>query len=299
MKKNLLPHFLILPVLIFYISCNLDKNQETPVQLSQNLFKIITGSVSSLILTGEEGSLIVDTSNEETGENIKAAIEKLGAGDIKYIINTHWHHDHCLGNIGLGKKAVIISHDNAGPLLSDPQRLDFYDEDYKALPEHARPNLTFAGKITLHLYGEDIELIHFPQGHTNNDIIVYFRNANIVHLGDMIFPDMFPFIDVENGGNVKQLAENLGKIIKLMPEDVRIISGHGRDYTLKDLDDYQKMLNTTFETVSREIEKGRSLEEIQEMEILKDYKKWEHERNSCGNWVRMIFYSQKKKDSKI
>ncbi|MCP4724168.1 MAG: MBL fold metallo-hydrolase, partial [bacterium] len=216
--KNLSTAVMIVLSILFYnLTNNVDRKQETPVEpikLADNLYRIDTGPVSSLVLTGEDGILIVDTSFDETGENIKTGLEKLSAGDIRYIINTHWHHDHCRGNIALGENTVIISHDNAKTLLSAPQRLDFFNEDYDALPEHARPNLTFSDKMCLHFNDEDIELIYFPQGHSDNDIIVFFKNANVIHIGDMIFSDMFPFIDFENGGNIEQLAENLMAIIE-------------------------------------------------------------------------------------
>ncbi|MFC1565036.1 MBL fold metallo-hydrolase [candidate division KSB1 bacterium] len=293
MKNYSVSVLLIISVLFFNISDNISLNHESqqqPVQLSDNLYRIDTGPVSSVILTGEDGTLIVDTSFDETGENIKTGLEKLGAGDIKYIINTHWHHDHCLGNIEFGKDAVIISHDNAKPLLTSPRRLEFFDEDYKALPKHALPNLTFSRKMKLHVNEEEIELIHFPNGHTNNDIIVYFKKANVLHIGDMIFSDMFPFIDVENGGNVEQLAENLREIIEILPDDILVIPGHGRNYSSGDLREYRNMLVSTYEIVKNEMEKGRSLEEMQEADILKEWVKWENGHHPCSNWIRTIHY---------
>ncbi|MFC1493091.1 hypothetical protein ACFL6O_03960, partial [candidate division KSB1 bacterium] len=91
-------------------------------------------------------------------------------------------------------------------------------------------------------------------------------------------------------GNVEQLAINLKKIIEIMPEDVVIIPGHGRNYSMNDLREYQKMLKSTFEIVSGEIKKGRTLEEMQRSDILADYKKWGHERNPCSNWIRTVHY---------
>ncbi|MCP4726353.1 MAG: hypothetical protein GY863_15015, partial [bacterium] len=120
--------------------------------------------------------------------------------------------------------------------------------------------------------------------------IAFFKNANVIHIGDMIFSDMFPFIDFENGGNIEQLAENLMAIIEMMPEDVVIVPGHGRNYSIKDLREYRKMLISTYDIISREMEKGCTLEEMQEAEILKDFTKWENGNYPCDNWIRTVHY---------
>ena len=53
--------------------------------------------------------------------------------------------------------------------------------------------------------GEEIKAIHYPNGHTDGDAIIYFKGSNVVHMGDHLFNKMFPFVDLNSGGTVQGL----------------------------------------------------------------------------------------------
>ena len=146
-------------------------------RLHTHLYKIAIGSVNAVASVGTDGVLLSDTGFEETAEAVKTELKKLGSDDIKIVINTHWHSDHVGGNLLFGKEATIIAHHNVRRLLSEDQRLPYWQETYKALPEHARPRVTFSQGLTIFFNGEEFEITHFPGGHSDGDAIVYFKNA--------------------------------------------------------------------------------------------------------------------------
>ena len=81
--------------------------------------------------------------------------------------------------------------------------------------------------MTVHVNGEDIRAIHFPNGHTDGDAVIYFTQSNVVHMGDDFFNGGYPVVDLDNGGSVKGMAADVEQILSTLPDDVKIIPGHG------------------------------------------------------------------------
>ena len=119
---------------------------------------------------------------------------------------------------------------------------------------------------------------------------MYFVNANILHVGDIIFGNMFPFVDINHGGSVVELANVLQTIINIFPEDVKIIPGHGYIYTMNDMNEYLDMVKSTTEIVEKEMEKGTSLEEMKSEKILVEWVEWDR-GFSCDDWIGFIYNS--------
>lgn len=295
MKKNVIFTLLILTIFCINLEATQTKSTERKFEvkkLGNNLYKLFIFPVSVVASVGPDGVLLSDAAYESTAQMLLFELKKLGNNNIKFIINTHWHHDHTGGNKIFGKEAVIIAHYNVTSCLSKDQIL--FGEIYKAYPEYARPDVTFDGKLKIYFNNSIIEIIPLPGGHTQGDVIVYFRNSNVLHIGDIIFADMFPVIELENGASIKQLTENLQKIIEIMPAKVKIIPGHGRDYTIEDLKKYRRMIFKTIDIVKEEMLKGKSLEEMKKENILKDWENWGIGPIKCNDWVEMIYKSLSK-----
>ena len=282
MKSRIFRQFLDILLLFFlnnsiytviYAQDNMNESSITVTKLDTCLFKIFIPETTILASVGPDGTLIVDALVEGTGEIIKSELEKIGSKKIDYIVNTHWHFDHADGNKYLGKGATIIAHEKVRQYLSSDQTIR--DKFYEAYPDYAIPQITFNDTITFYFNGETIKLIPLIGGHTDSDIIVYFEKAKLVQIGDLCFADMIPFIDVEHGGNVIQMANHLQTIIETVPEDVRVFCGHGREYNIADLKNYREMLLSCIEIIDREIKKGTSLEEMINNDVLSKWNSWE------------------------
>jgi glyoxylase-like metal-dependent hydrolase (beta-lactamase superfamily II) len=270
---------------------NADDEKAEVTKLSQNLYKIRFGNINLVASVGPDGVLLSDTGFAHMADKIRAEVKKLGSDDVKIVINTHWHSDHTDGNKAFGREATIIAHQSVRKLLSEKQVSEYWDEGHDPLPEYARPYLTFSDALNIHFNGEDIELTHFPESHSDGDVIVHFKRAGVVHLGDLLFSDGFPAVDFENGGNAAMWAKSLQKIIEMMPEDVIFVAGHGRDYTLEDLKKYQNMMQSTVEIVHMEMDRGRSLADIKNAGTLKDWEKWGKAVFPCDKWIEMVYHS--------
>ncbi|HVG10388.1 MAG TPA: MBL fold metallo-hydrolase [Thermoanaerobaculia bacterium] len=224
------------------------------------------------VSVGSDGLLIVDDQFAPLADKIRAALKGLGKGDLAFVLNTHWHFDHTGGNESFGPEATIIAHDNVRKRMEKGQTI-FGDVIPPAAPK-ALPVITFGESVSLHFNGEEIRMLHYPHGHTDGDSVIFFTGSNVVHMGDDYFAGRFPFIDIESGGSLAGLTENVEKILGQLPADVKIIPGHGPLSTKADLQGYLAMLKETTAHVRQRIEAGKDLKAIQAEGLPEKWKEW-------------------------
>ena len=287
--------FLIAFTLLLWFSLfahsNSDKSSYPFTTIGPNLYKIEVDVNSIIASIGSDGVLLCDVGGESKGLRVMETVRKLSGEKIDYIINTHWHVDHTGGNICFGKEALIIAHENVRKRLSEDKYLKFWEEEHPAFPDYALPDMVFTDRMTMHFNGEDIEIIHLPPGHTDGDAIVYFRQSNILHIGDCLFSNGFPAIDFEMGGSVEGFADNLNQIVSMMPLDVRIIVAHGPDYTIKELQAYETMVRSSLNVIRDAMQKDMSVEAMQQAHLLEEWEEYSHGFFSCDEWINMIYQS--------
>jgi cyclase len=262
------------------------------IKLTDSLRRIILPKedTSLVTLTGPDGILLVDNGAKESMPELKNKLEALKSGPVRYIILTHWHPDHVQGVHLIGKETTVMAHSHTREMLAHDQVLTGLPP-IKAQSEDKLPRITIDSKTTLCFDGEIIEIMPLPGGHSGGDMAVYFKNANILDIGDLIQSDIFPFCDIDHGGNLVTLAENIAKVIATMPPNVRIIPAHGREYTLDDLKKYKGMIEGVI--VRAEMRKGKSFDEMKATDVLKDYKAWATQWGTCNDMIDYAYKSLK------
>lgn len=243
------------------------------------------------VSVGEDGTLMVDDQLSPMNEKITLLLENMQADKPKFVLNTHWHGDHTGGNAVFGKDATIIAHHNVRKRVSTDQHGHFGKTP--ASPKHAWPIITFNEALSIHFNGEEIRFLHFPNGHTDGDGVVYFVESNVVHMGDLLFTDVFPFIDLDTGGNVFKYAENLQTIMEWLPEDVKIIPGHGQLTDIKGIEKTHNMLLETSMYVIGKVNQGKTLEDIQSEGLPEEWKSWGNGFVNEKFWISLIVNSHK------
>ena len=198
----------------------------TPVAGNIHMLEGAGGKLA--VCAGEDGILLVDDQFAPLTEKIRAAIATLDQGPVRFLLNTHWHFDHTGGNENFGNTSVIIvSHESVRARLNSKGFIEFVQRETEPQPKAALPILTFNDEVNFHLNGEDILVLHVAQSHTDGDAVVFFRNANVIHAGDVFWGGMYPFIDLSSCGSIDGMIESTRKLLALADDNTRVIPGHG------------------------------------------------------------------------
>ncbi|MFT7560098.1 MAG: cyclase [Flavobacteriales bacterium] len=262
----------------------------------------ITDSISMLqgrggniaVFNGEQGLVLVDNGYSYMSELLEAELKSFGGADaIRYIINTHWHGDHTQGNLHFGHHAPIVAHENVRRRLLTQQEIKLFKAVSEPYPEHALPSISYDKKLQLNINDEDIQLIHLPGGHTDGDSIVMFTKANVIHLGDHLFNGFYPFVDVDNGGNVLTMAKNLEGLLGAINDKTILIPGHGPLANKADVLRFIAMLKGTNTEVQALKDKGLNLNEIQKKGLSAQWDSWGNGFLNENTWIGIVYSSLK------
>jgi len=190
---------------------------------------------------------------------------------IRYVINTHYHGDHSGANAQMkAVGATIMAHENVRKRMGMTFENKAFGQTIEATDPSLWPTLTFSDKATLHFNGQTVTAIHTPKAHTDGDSIIYFKEANLLHMGDNFFNGMFPYIDIDGGGSLQGMIAAHELALSLINDETTIIPGHGPLAVKADLRKTQDILKDIQNRVQLEISKGASLEDILKKDLLKD-----------------------------
>ena len=252
----------------------------------------------SLILVGDDGVLLVDTSVAPMGDKIKAAIAKVSDKPIKLIINTHAHADHFGANEALAKGgARIVAHDNLRERMEKGQYLAAFNQTIPPSPPAALPTVTYADAMTLHFDGETVQLFHPPNAHTDNDTLVHFKRANVIHASGTIGGDGgYPFFDMSSGGSLAGMIVAEDKMLSLADDKTRIVADEGDPASTATLKASRDMLVALRARVQKLIDEGKSEDEAVAAKPTKDFDaKWVHQGNFVtGDTMTRLAYQSLK-----
>ncbi len=249
------------------------------------------GNIGAIV--GPDGILIVDDDYKAVSEKLRDALKELGSASPKFIFNTHWHGDHTEGNAFFGKESIIVAHANVRRRLLDPPVI--FGNKTAPYQSFALPIVTYDESVSIHFNGDEIKAVHYPNGHTDGDSVVFFVKANVVHLGDDFFVGRFPFVDIDSGGSVQGLINNIGSLIKTLPADAKLIPGHGPLSTVDDLKAYHQVIVETSKLVQDAMKAGKSLDEIKKAGLPEKYKAAGSGFIKTDMWIETIYRSYSKK----
>jgi glyoxylase-like metal-dependent hydrolase (beta-lactamase superfamily II) len=254
---------------------DLSKVEIKVTKVAGNIYLLQGGEGGNMAASvGEDGIVLVDDEFAPLATKIAAALKKIGITDkpVRFIINTHYHFDHTGGNLPFANQGTtIIAHDNvrtrlaSGGTAGNGGALHF---DAAPADKAALPVITFDHDVSVHLNGEDVRALHYPSGHTDGDVIIFFPKANVVHMGDDYVRYGFPFIDVQAGGSVEGMIKACEGAIEKLPADVKVIPGHGELSTVAEVREYVKMLKDTSAVIEKAIRAGNTLEQMKGEKLL-------------------------------
>jgi glyoxylase-like metal-dependent hydrolase (beta-lactamase superfamily II) len=247
------------------------------------------------VSVGPDGILIVDDQFAPLADKIRAALKELGAGQLRFVLNTHWHGDHTGGNAAFGREAAIIAHDNVRKRLQAKQTV--MGRDIEPSPSEALPVVTFDDTLSVHWNGEEIRVLHFPASHTDGDSVIFFTGSNVVHMGDNFFNGTLPFVDLDSGGDVEGMARTVETVLAGLPAAARIIPGHGPLAGADELRAFARMLRATIAIVRERIAAGQDLERIKAAGLPDEWASWGAGFVKTEQWIECVHRSLTRSDS--
>lgn len=281
---------LFLTLLILFGTLAYPQNPDptiTTTKITQNLYQFLVYvdthiSINVFAFICDDGILMIDSGFDKSIQLIKEELRKISDKKVKYIINTHYNFDHTLSNTEFGSDVTIIGHENCRNELAK----------LKTFPAAGLPTLTFQDSMKVYFTGEVIDLRFLP-GHTNNDIIVHFKNADLLFTGDLIFSNSFP--NVQQLGSIDLLEKGLSFMAEKFKGNTRILPSHGDEIKTSDLQPYLNMVKQTRAIVSTAIKNDKTPDDAKSENILKDWKNWNSKLFPTGittsTWIDNLYSS--------
>ena len=243
-----------------------EKLELQTVKVADRLYVLMGGPAQGNIAVsvGSDGVFLVDSMYGQMHQKIVDAVRALSPLPIRYVVNTHLHGDHTAGNAAMAKVgAVIISHENMRKRMADAQ---------SAPAAGMLPVLTYSDSLTLHFNGEEIQIFHPAPAHTDGDSIIYFRKANVAHVGDIPASLRYPNIGVNDGGTVDGMMAAARQLMKIVKPDTKIVPGHlGPIVGFREIEQQLTMFVAVRDRIAAAIKVGKTEAEVVASKPTRDF----------------------------
>ena len=235
-------------------------------------FVMLTGAGGNILVrTASAGQVLVDSGAAQFADTVLARLRGLpGAGRVETVFNTHWHRDQVGGNLAFGRsKATIVAHEKTRAHLATDYYLQHEDRYEKALPKEAHPTKTIFDRGEIVAGGQKIEYGHLLEAHTDGDIYVFFRDANVLAAGDAVSPLKDPVLDWFGGGWLGGRLDAQQKLLELTNAQTRIVPSYGPVMGRAELQAELDMTRVLFDRMLELVKKGMSAQEMVDAGVMK------------------------------
>ncbi|NND37398.1 MAG: MBL fold metallo-hydrolase [Gammaproteobacteria bacterium] len=261
------------------------------IPVADGIYMLIGRGGNLGVCAGDEGVLLIDDQYAPLAPKIRDAVAAIEDQPIKMVLNTHWHGDHTGGNEPLARTgSLIVAHDNVRVRMSSKHFSKFFNSTREPSPREALPVVTFDSQVTFHVNGHTVRAEHVPPAHTDGDSIVFFEEANVVHMGDTFFNGLYPFVDGDSGGSVIGMVAAVEGVLARIDDETKVIPGHGPLSDRAGLAEFAGMLRTVAGRIGQRIEAGDSLDAVVAAKPTAEYdERWGQGFIKPDDWVGLVY----------
>jgi cyclase len=237
-----------------------------------NNFYTLDGQGGTIgVQVGPDGIFMVDDQFAPLSPKIVAAIKQISNAPIRFLVNTHVHGDHTGGNENFAKMGtVIIARDELRDRLAHPAPAANGTPGVPA-PAGALPVVTYEGRLTFHMNGDEIRLVAIPRAHTDGDTLVFFPASDVIMCGDFFRSIQYPNIDRANGGSLNGMIDGLGVLVGLAGPNTKIVPGHGPVVGRAEVMAHRDMILAIRDRVAQLVAQGKTQDEVLAAHPTADY----------------------------
>lgn len=277
----------------FVVSEQLDDN--VTVIMRKNILSQIGANVLVFSSAGE--TLLVDTQLPPLAASTRSNVDAISLQQPNQVLITHWHPDHSGGISAFSDDTEVIAHRNVTRRLSAPQEgfgltKPGSHHNFAARTAAELPTKAIDGRLELAIGTATATVVHYPEAHTDGDLVIFFHESRLAAIGDLVWPGSFPFIDVHNGGSVTGLEAALEGLINEATADYRFVPGHGAALTVDDIIEYLEVIRQTRRWVESRLIEGQSLDQIVDSGLPEKWDHWSSPLVPSSAWIKMIFNSR-------
>lgn len=227
--------------------------------LREGLSLIDAGGYNVLACDTAEGLVLVDSGSAAYSARLVQVLTHLNPRGVHTLFNTHWHAEQCGGNAVIGESgAAIIAHRKTWQHLSTEYYLPVEQRYHQPLPQTAWPTLMIHGSGYLRVGEQDIDYGALVQPHTDGDIYVHFRAANVLAVGGAVAGEHDPELDWYGGGWLGGRVDSLDRLVALADDETVIVPARGAVLDKAALVAERDMTNTLYNRVLDLIRSGCS-----------------------------------------
>ena len=245
------------------------------LHVAGQVWLVTAGGYNAAVQVGPEGVLVVNPGPEAVADAVLAEIARIAPDQrIRVIVDTDDLAAHIGGNAKLAsgptpraQRAAVFAHENAALRIAAAGLSNM----------HSPTDTFFRGTRELYFNGEPIELVHVPNATSDGDVLVFFRESDVVVAGSVIEDLTYPVIRLDDGGTVNGTLAALNLILDITIAEWRaqggtmVIPNRGRIYDEGDVAEYRDMLTIVRDRVRDAIGKGSTLEQVQAARLARDY----------------------------
>jgi cyclase len=231
--------------------------------LDDRISVLTSGRTNVVALSAADGLVLVDSGAPETVPALMTEVMALSGGRVGTVFNTHWHRENTGANEALRQAgATIVAHENTRLWMATPTWIPAEDRYRQPRPRSEQPTKTFYGNGSMTAGSERIEYGYLIEAHTSGDIYVFFRDSNVLAVGDVAAPVQDPVLDYFTGAWIGGRLDALTRLVELCDDRTRIVPGFGPVITRAELQAERDMMKTVYDRTVDRVREGDDVDDM-------------------------------------